>query len=80
MKSQSRLTVDMPCEDHMLLKMACAKMGMTMKDFVLLAAFEKIEDFEDEFFAKKARDTLKKIYAGEEKTISWEAMKKQINK
>lgn len=47
MREKSRLTIDMSPDEHMYLKMACAKIGVSMKDFLLQLAFEKIEDMED---------------------------------
>lgn len=78
MREKSRLTVDMSPDEHMYLKMACAKMGVTMKEFLLRSAFEKMEDIEDEWLAEKARETLDNINSGKEKTVSWDEAKKRI--
>ncbi len=78
MRKKSRLTVDMSQEEHMYLKMACAKLEVSMREFLLHSAFEKMEDIEDEWLADKARETLKNIHSGKEKTTSWDAMKKRI--
>jgi predicted DNA-binding protein len=61
----------MLAEDHMHLKMASASLGISMKKFILTAAFEKMENIEDAWLAEKAKDTLKRIESGEEKTIPW---------
>ncbi len=79
MKGKARLTVDMSPDEHMYLKMACAKLGVSMREFLVQSAFKQIEDMEDEWFAKKARGVLKDISSGKEKTISWEKMKKRIH-
>lgn len=78
MRDKARLTLDMSPEEHMYLKMASAKLGMSMREFLLLAAFERMEDIEDEWLAEKARETLENIQAGKEKTIPWSEMKKRI--
>ncbi len=75
---KSRLTVDMTSVEHACLKIACAKLHMSMKDFLLFSAFERIEEFEDEWLAQQARKILEDIKSGKEKTISWEEMKKRI--
>lgn len=80
MREKSRLTVDMSSDEHMYLKMACAKLGISMREFLLRSAFEKIEDIEDEWLADKARETIDNIKSGKEKTISWESMKRRISK
>ncbi|MCH9625983.1 MAG: hypothetical protein S4CHLAM123_11690 [Chlamydiales bacterium] len=78
MKDKSRLTLDMTSEEHMYLKMASAKLGVSMREFLLLAAFKRMEEIEDEWLAEKAREALKNIHAGKEQTISWKEMKKRI--
>jgi len=78
MKEKSRLTVDMSPDEHMYLKMACAKFGVSMREFLLQCAFEKIEAIEDEWLADKARETLNSIKSKQEKTISWKEMKKRL--
>lgn len=78
MREKSRLTVDMTPDEHMYLKMACAKMGVTMKEFLLRTAFEKMEEMEDEWLAEKAKETLENIRSGKEKTVSWSEAKKRI--
>ncbi|MFZ0565275.1 MAG: hypothetical protein WAM28_03735 [Chlamydiales bacterium] len=79
MKEKSRLTLDMTPDEHMYLKMACAKLGITMREFMLMAAFRQMEEIEDEWLAEKARKTLENIKSGKEKTIPWSSMKKRIS-
>ena len=71
MKRKSRLTLDMTTDEHMFLKMASAKLGVSMRQFVLTTAFEKMEELEDEWLAEKALEVLENINIGKEKTISW---------
>lgn len=78
MKEKSRLTLDMTPNEHMYLKLASAKVGMSMKKFLLTAAFERIEELEDKWLAEKARETLENIQQGKEKTISLKEMKKRL--
>ena len=79
-KHTSRLTLDMPSEDHSFLKMACAKLGIPMRLFILVATFEKMEALEDKLLAEKAKDVLEQIEKGESKTIPWDEAKKQLKK
>jgi predicted DNA-binding protein len=74
----TRLTVDMSQEAHKYLKMASAELGISMREFVLFATFEKMEEMEDELLAKKAEETLKRIEAGKEKVKSFKRIKKQV--
>lgn len=75
MTNKARLTLDMDSEEHAYLKMACAKLGVTMRKFILLATFEKMEKLEDNWLAEKAHLSLKRIESGEEKTSSWKKAK-----
>lgn len=76
MKDSARLTVDMTSEEHMLLKMASAKIGVTMRELVLSATFKVLAELEDKWLADQAKATLKRIESGEEKTIPWKKVKR----
>ena len=75
---KARLTLDMASEEHAYLKMACAKLGVSMRQFMLLATFEKMEKMEDDWLADKAHATLKRIASGEEKTSSWKKARERL--
>lgn len=75
---KARLTLDMDFQEHAYLKMACAKFGVSMRQFMLRAAFEKMEKIEDDWLAEKAHETLKRIGAGEEKTSSWKKTRERL--
>ena len=78
MQKQPRLTVDMPSKVHILIKTACAELGISMKQFMVEAALKRMEELEDQYLAKKAHKVLKDIEEGKEKTISWKEMKKRV--
>jgi len=75
---KARLTLDMDSDEHAYLKMACAKLGVSMRQFMLLATFEKMEKIEDDWLAEKAHQTLKRIESGEEKTSSWKKARERL--
>lgn len=75
---KSRLTLDMDSEEHAYLKMACAKLGVSMRQFMLLATFEKMAQIEDDWLAEKAHETLKRIESGEERTSSWKKARERL--
>lgn len=79
MREKSRLTVDMSLDEHTYLKMACAKIRVSMRDFLLQLGFEKIEEMEDEQLADQATKTLDNIKSGKGTLISWEEAKKRFN-
>ena len=78
MEKQLRLTVDMPSKIHVLIKIACAELGISMKQFMMESALKRMEELEDQYLAKKAHKILKDIEEGKEKTISWKEMKKRV--
>ena len=78
MANKARLTLDMNFDEHSYLKMACAKLGVTMRKFMLLATFEKMEKIEDDYLAEKAHQTLMRIESGEEKTSSWKKARERL--
>ncbi len=59
----------MPAEEHMYLKMTSDELGVSMKQFILIACFEKIENIQDGWLQKKAKAILKRIELEEEKNI-----------
>jgi len=68
----------MNSDEHTYLKMACARLDMTIQEFMLLAAFEKMEKIEDDWLATKACQTLKRIESDKEKTASWKEAKERL--
>lgn len=76
MKDQARLTIDMSPEEHMYLKLASAKIGISMRELVLSATFKALLDLEDPWLAEQASKTLERIEAGKEKTIPWKKVKR----
>ncbi len=58
MKKYARLTVDMSVDEHTHVKMASAQLGMTMREFILLAIFEKMQTIDDPWLVEKAIERL----------------------
>lgn len=50
--NKQRLSFDMSVEDHKYLKMCCAKLGVSIKEFIIKAINEKVEFYEDEWMFK----------------------------
>ncbi|NGX61760.1 MAG: hypothetical protein K940chlam9_01249 [Chlamydiae bacterium] len=46
MKEKSRLTLDMSPDEHMYLKMASARLGVTMRELILAAVFTQLEEID----------------------------------
>ena len=48
-------------EEHTYLKMASAHLGITMREFVRLATFEKMKSIEDQWLVEKACETIENL-------------------
>lgn len=58
-KQYRKVTFDFPAEEYAYLKMACAKQGISMKDFLTRSVIKSIEEYEDELDVialRKARE------------------------
>jgi hypothetical protein len=49
-----------------------------MRQFMLLATFDKMEKMKDDWLAEKAHATLMRITAGEENTSSWKKARERL--
>lgn len=74
-----RVTVDMPENEHMYLKMACAKLKLSLKDFIIQATEQKIQEVEDEWLALQVDEVKERVKNGEETFTSWEKVKERLN-
>ena len=54
--SKQRMSFDMDSSDHKYLKMCCAKLGVSIKDFIISATNEKIHEWEDVWFSERQRE------------------------
>ena len=75
-----KLTFEFPAEEYIYLKMACAKQGVSMKDFVTSAIIKRIDDYEDHLdslslkeFSQEERDNAIPL-AQLEKELGWDKL------
>lgn len=61
MKQNARLTVDMSADEHTLVKMASALLGISMREFILLATFEKMQTIDDSWLVEKALEKIDEL-------------------
>lgn len=70
-----KLTFEFPAEEYVLLKMACAKQGVSMKDFVTRAIMKSIDEYE----AHLDGLALNELTQGDRDNAQpWEDVKKEL--
>lgn len=71
-----RLSFDFPTDEHKYLKMCCAKLGVSIKEFVTKAIIEKVDSHEDEWMLQQVemKELLNKSQAGTLETIPFETV------
>jgi hypothetical protein len=50
---KTRLSVDIDNNEHKFLKMCCAKLGMSIKEFVVEATINAVDEWEDKWWIEK---------------------------
>lgn len=51
--TKHRISIDIEEDEHKYLKMCCAKLGMTIKEFVIGATIDKVDDYEDKWMLER---------------------------
>lgn len=75
-KHYKKLSIDFPEEEYTFLKMACAKLGVSIKEFVTKAIITSVEDVEDELdIAALGRARSEVAATG---LISWDELEKKL--
>ena len=69
-----RISVDIDEEDHRYLKMCCAKMGTSLKKFVLKCVLDQIDAQEDKWWleSEDTKNIFKKLEEGKLQTVPFE--------
>jgi len=75
-KHYKKLSIEFPAEEYIYLKMACAKKGVTLKDFVTQAVIKTVEDYEDELDLLALREA--RTEENMKNAIPWEDVVKQL--
>lgn len=57
-KHYKRLSVEFPAEEYVYLKMACAKKGISLKNFVTQAVLASIDAYENELAVNSLKEVL----------------------
>lgn len=69
-----RISIDIEEDEHKYLKMCCAKLGVTIKQFVIGATIEKVDDWEDKWMLERwsrdgTREELEKEASNPNRTV-----------
>src|SRR3954468_2708871 len=69
-----RISIDLEESEHKYLKMCCAKLGMTIKQFVTSASIERVDDWEDKWMLERwdrdgTREEMEKEKNNPERTV-----------
>lgn len=73
-RQYKKVTFDFPAEEYVYLKMACAKQGVSMKDFLTRSVIKSIKEYEDELDIAALRKAKQEI----ETPIPWEEAEKML--
>ncbi len=74
-QQHKKLSVEFPAEEYVYLKMACAKKGVSLKDFVNQAVIRSIHEYEDELDLK----AIEQITEEDIKNAQpWEDVKREL--
>lgn len=78
--SKHRVSVDIEEEDHRYLKMCCAKLGVSIKDFVLKSIINSVDAQEDEWWLElpETKELLKDSQEGRIEFIPFEEVLKEL--
>ena len=74
--SYKKLTIDFPVDEYVYLKMTCAKLGVSIKDFVTQAVIHSIEDYEDSVDSSTLGLARREV--AESGPMSWEELEKRL--
>lgn len=76
----NRISIDIDENEHKYLKMCCVKMGISIKQFVLEAVLNKVDEQEDQWWLEKpeTKDLLEKSEKGLLETVPFEDVLKEL--
>lgn len=71
-----KLSVEFPIEEYTYLKLACAKKGVSLKEFVTQSLIKSIEEYEDELDSISLKEALTEKNI--KNAIPWEEAEKKL--
>lgn len=73
-----RLSFDIPEDEHMMLKIACAQSRLAIKDFVHAMILKGIQDFKEDEFKKRLKESIQQSKEGKSRIISSDELDKMF--
>ena len=74
-QTHKKLTFEFPSDEFVFLKMACAKQGVSMKDFVTSAIIKSIDEYESHLDSLSLQEITQE---DRENAQPWEDVKKEL--
>lgn len=74
-----RLSFDIPEEEHFILKSACVRARLSMKDFVHEMILKGIKDLEKDTFKKRLKESIDQSKKGKGRIISSAELDDMVN-
>lgn len=65
-----RLSFDIPEDEHTMLKTTCAQARLAIKDFVHAVILKGIQDFKEDKFKKRLKESIQQAKEGKTRVIS----------
>lgn len=78
MKNTVRLSLDIPENEHMALKMACVQAKLSIKDFVHAMILKGIEEFKNDKIKKRLKESIRQSKKGKARIISSDELDKMV--
>jgi hypothetical protein len=73
-----RLSFDIPEDEHTMLKTACAQSRLAIKDFVHAMILKGIQEFKDDEFKKRLKESIQQAKKGKIRIISPDELDKMF--
>ena len=78
MKNAVRLSFEVPVEEHIFIKMECARARISMKDFLHAVVHAGIQQLRDKHLTERLKKSIKQAKEGKVTTMSLSELEKFV--
>lgn len=78
MRNAVRLSLEVPVEDHIFIKIECAKARISMKDFLEALVLEALKELKDKHLMGRLKKSIQQAKDGKVTTMSLSELEKFI--